>query len=217
MRNRIIAVCTALLLGTLALLQAPAAHAHGSIPIPTATLTSAKFWPVAPRADICVAVGATSIPIGASAQLWNNATFGALGLNAAGNCTTERDASGHYGYPPSRRMTIDTYSAADGRCVKFTNVSPYPTYFAYNDTYTQWTNNPVGWVNTYYASCVGSSLLRQKMTSIAIGFLLGARILSGPSWDGRGMSLTSEIYGPSANTDGNDVGKLYNDYFWGIY
>lgn len=192
------------------LATAGSAQASGPIPIPTATLTSAKFYPMSPNTDICVAVGDTTIPIGSMAQAWNNATGHVLRLNAEGNCVTA-------GYTPSRRMTIDTYSAADGKCVKFTNVSPYPTYFTYGDSYTLWTNNPVGFVNTFYASCYGTTLLRQKYTAIAEGFLLGARILSGPSWNGRGMSTTSQLYGPSANTDGADVGNLYNNFYTGIY
>lgn len=198
------------------LLVTTPAQAQGPIPIPTATLTSVKFYPVATNVDLCVAVGDNTIPIGAMAQAWNNAA-GSLKLNAAGNCLTERQINGTIGYPPSRRMTIDTYSAADGNCVKFTNVSPYPTYFTYADSFTWWTNNPVGYVNTFYATCYGTALLRQKFTAIAEGFLLGARILSGPSWNGRGMSTTSQLYGPSASTDGVDVGNLYNDFYHGIH
>ena len=215
MKKRITALCLALLAAVSVLLPAATAQATGPLPIPTATLTSVKFWPVSVNTTmppVCVAVGATpaELPIAASAQLWNLATGHVLRLDAEGNCVTA-------GYPPSRRMTIDTYSAADGKCVKFANVSPYPTYFTYNDSFTNWTNNPIGFVNTYYASCTGTSLLKQKYAAIAIGFLLGARILSGPSWDGRGMSTTSQLYGPSANTDGHDVANLYLDFYEGIY
>lgn len=188
------------------------ASAAGPNPIPQATLSSYKFWPFAPNVDLCVAVGDTVIPIGVSAQSWNNATGGATGLNAANNCTTERQQDGTIGYPPSRRMTIDTYSAADGKCWNITN-----TVYATADTYRRWTNNPVGWVNRYYEGCYSTPELRAKWTSIVIGMLLGANQLHGSGWDSRVMSTTSGVNYPSASTDGSDMRMNYYGYFYGIY
>jgi hypothetical protein len=113
------------------------------------------------------------------------------------------------------RMTIDTYSAADGQCVKLSN-----TYYATADSYRRWTGSPanvVGWVNRYYEGCWSTALLRQKWTAIAIGEVLGANLLSGSSYAGRGMSATSGLYGPSRNTDGVTMDDLYLGLYEGIY
>ena len=88
---------------------APMVATSGNIPLNSTIFTGYKFWPYAPL-DVCVALGATpaQLPIGAQAQAWNNATYN-LRLNAEANCVTA-------GYSPSTRMTIDSYSAADGSC-----------------------------------------------------------------------------------------------------
>lgn len=203
MKNRII---TLLLLGALALLPTGTAHAAGSEPLPSSIYTGYKFWPYA-VADICVAVGDTTIPIGVAAQAWNNASSG-VALNAESNCATA-------GYPPSRRMTIDTYSAADGRCTKLTN-----TYYSTADTFRRWTGDPanvVGWVNRYYEGCYSTSTARAKNTSIAIGAALGMATLSGSTWASRVMSLNSAVYYPSASTDGPSLTYLYQPRYFGWY
>lgn len=177
------------------------ANAAGSEPLPSSIYTGKKFWPYA-TANICVAVGDTTIPIGVAAQAWNNASAG-VALNAENNCVTA-------GYSPSTRMTIDTYSAADGRCHKITNSS-----YAVGDTYERWTNNPIGWVNTYYSSCYGSANARAKSTSTIIGAILGLKTLSGSTWASRVMSLNSAVIYPSATTDGPALTDLYAPRYFG--
>lgn len=205
--KRITTLFAALMFGAVTL-TAPA-QAAGPLPIPESLLTSDKFWPYATNGQvrICVAVGDTVAPIGKMAQAWNNAT-GTLALDASPNCIAD-------GYAPSLRMTIDTYSAPDGLCTKLTN-----TYIAQADSFHRWTGNPanvVGWVNRYYSSCWGSSLLRDKWTAVAIGRVLGARQLAGTAYNGRGMSSSSQLYGPSASTDGVSIDNLYNEFYEGIY
>jgi hypothetical protein len=211
MRKRIIALCLALLAGLAVLLPVPPANAQETSvsPLPS-TLSSYKFWPMYTGVPnlTCVAVGDTVIPIGVAAQAWNNATGGATQLDASPNCIAE-------GYPPSRRMTIDTYSAADGRCYKLTN-----TYYTTADTWRWWTGNPlnvVGWVNRYYEGCWSTANLRAKWTSLVIGRILGANELSGSTWASRVMSTTSAVIYPSASTDGYDVGNLYLGVYYGRY
>lgn len=204
------ALCTVLGL-TFSAAPAQARLDAGPLPIPQSLLTSYKFWPYAGArsggVQVCVAVGDTVAPIGAMAQAWNNATFG-LALDASNNCVTD-------GYSPSLRMTIDTYSAADGTCYKLTNVGG--GFYASADSFRRWTSNPVGLVNRYYEGCWSTALLRQKWTAIVIGRLLGAAELHGSQYDGRGMSVTSAVYGPSANTDGQTVTDLYYPSYYGIY
>lgn len=211
MKKRITALCLALLLGLLALLPAGPAQARTQttvLPLPS-TLSSYKFWPMfEDQKLICVAVGDTVIPIAAAAQSWNNATGGATRLDASANCLVD-------GYPPSRRMTIDTYSAADGQCYKLTNQN-----YVTDDTWRWWTGDPlnvVGWVNRYYEGCWSTSALRTKWTSLVIGRVLGANALSGSTWASRVMSTTSAVIWPSASTDGNDVGNLYLGVYYGRY
>lgn len=183
---------------------APVSVTAGSEPLPSSIYTGNKFWPYA-MADICVAVGDTTIPIGVAAQAWNNASAG-VALNAEANCVTA-------GYTPSTRMTIDTYSAADGRCHKITNA-----YKAAGDTFDRWTGSPanvVGLVNRYYSSCYGSANARAKSTSTIIGAILGLKTLAGSTWASRVMSLTSAVYYPSASTDGPALTDLYAPRFFG--
>lgn len=208
--KRILAVLAvvALALGVAAA-PAQATPQAGPLPIPQSLLTSDKFWPYAHngRIPICVAVGDSVQPIAKMAQAWNNATH-TLALQASANCITA-------GYTPSLRMTIDTYSAADGRCSKLTN-----TYISQADSFHRWTGNPanvVGWVNRYYEGCWSTSLLRDKWTAIVIGQILGAKQLNGSQYAGRGMSVTSALYGPSANTDGDSIDALYDEFYEGIY
>lgn len=189
------------------LLPTATANAAGTEPLPSSIYTGYKFWPYA-TANICVAVGDTTIPIGVAAQAWNNASVG-VALNAENNCITAP------GYSPSTRMTIDTYSAADGRCTKITN-----QYYSAADTFRRWTGSPenvVGWVNTYYWSCYGTANNRAKSTSTAIGAVLGLATLSGSTWASRVMSLTSAVYYPSASTDGAALSQLYEPRYFGWY
>jgi hypothetical protein len=154
-----------------------------------------------------VAVGDTTIPIAQAAQAWNNASVG-VALNAESNCVTA-------GYTPSTRMTIDTYSSADGRCTKITN-----QYYATADTFRRWTGDPanvVGWVNRYYEGCYSTSNARAKSTSIVIGAVLGLKTLSGSTWASRVMSLNSGVYWPSASTDGPALSYLYEPRYFGWY
>ena len=211
MKNRLIALCLALLCGLAVLLPSAPAQARTTerLPIPQNLLSSDKFWPYATSGSvwICVAVGDTVAPIAKMAQAWNNATS-TLSLDASPNCIAE-------GYAPSKRMTVDTYSAADGNCVKLTN-----TYISQADSFHRWTGNPlnvVAWVNRYYSGCWGTSLLRDKWTGIAIGEALGANTLYGDAYAGRGMSATSALYGPSRNTDGLTIDYLYWNMYEGIY
>lgn len=211
-----IGLCTAVAAGVSAPAEAaaPAPVAvtvaqAGPLPIPTTLLSSDKFWPYATNGSIpiCVAVGDAYAPIAKMAQAWNNAT-NSLALSARANCITA-------GYTPSLRMTIDTYSAQDGQCTKLTN-----TYISQADSFHRWTGNPlnvVGWVNTYYEGCYSTSLLRDKWTAIAIGQVLGAKILYGQQWAGRGMGANSPLYGPSRNTDGATIDNLYYEFYEGIY
>ena len=182
---------------------APMVATSGNIPLNSTIFTGYKFWPYAPL-DVCVALGATpaQLPIGAQAQAWNNATYN-LRLNAEANCVTA-------GYSPSTRMTIDSYSAADGSCWKYTNTS-----YATADTFRRWTNNPVGWVNLYYEGC---QVNKYKWTAFVIGHLLGLQHLSGQTWSSRVMSLsTSTTQYPSASTDGPAVDGLYAPDYFGWY
>lgn len=222
MKKRFIATIGALLLGVLALLV-PSAPAHADWnwgvaapakaqlePLPSSVFTSYKFWPYT-VAHICVAVGDTTIPIGAMAQAWNNASPYGISLTASNNCVNS-------GYTPSTRMTIDTYSAADGRCYKLTNVD-YPSWTTSvsSNGFRLWTNNPVGWVNRYYEGCWGTALLRQKWTALVEGRILGMKELTGSTWASRVMSTTSAVYAPSASTDGPAISDLYNGQYLGWY
>lgn len=206
MKKRITALCLALLCGLAVLLPTAPANAAGSEPLPSSIYTGYKFWPYA-TAWICVAVGDTTIPIAQAAQAWNNASSG-VALDASSNCIAD-------GYSPSTRMTIDTYSAADGRCHKITN-----QYYAAGDTFRRWTGSPanvVGWVNRYYEGCYGTANERAKSTSTVIGAVLGLKTLSGSTWASRVMSLNSAVVWPSASTDGAALTALYEPRYFGWY
>lgn len=164
-----------------------------------------KFWPYDP-AWVCVANGDNGIPIGQAAQAWNNASAG-LYLDYSSNCVTD-------GYTPSTRMTIDTYNAVDGVCVKFTNM----TYALGSDGFRRYTNNPVGWVNMNPTQGCGSTAFRRAhWTSVAIGFIAGLTLHhdNTTTWDSRVMAYRTQdtVAWPPASTDGPSMTGLYTgDY-----
>lgn len=185
---------------------APTEAQHGNIAVPLSILTGIKFWPYA-VANICVANGANELPIGQAAQSWNNATTG-LALTFSNNCVNS-------GYTPSTRMTVDTYDAVDGRCVKLTN-----TTTSIGDTFDRWTNNPIVWVNMNAAQACGSTAFRRAhWTSYGIGRALGAQGLNSSEWANRVMCMCSQdtVAWPSGTTDGVGISNLYNEVYAGTH
>lgn len=177
--------------------------------VPTNILTSYKFWPYDP-AWVCVANGDNGIPIAQAAQAWNNASSG-LYLDYSSNCVVD-------GYTPSTRMTIDTYNAADGNCVKVTNDS----YAVGSDGFRRYTNNPVGWVNTNAAQgCTSTAFRRAHWTSYAIGRIIGLvghRDVNDTTWDSRVMAYrTQDTIAWAESYSGSAISGLYQGAYVGIY
>lgn len=176
---------------------------------PTNILTSYKFWPYDP-AWVCVANGDNGIPIAQAAQAWNNASAG-LYLDYSSNCVTD-------GYTPSTRMTIDTYNAADGNCVKVTN----DAYAVGSDGFRRYTNNPIGWVNVNAAQgCTSTAFRRAHWTSYAIGRIIGLvghRDVNDTTWDSRVMAYrTQDTIAWAEPYSGSAITHMYQGDYIGIY
>lgn len=158
------------------------------------TVTGYSFW----TPSVCVANGSNFLPIGVAAQSWNNQTD-LLTLQASNNCVNA-------GYTPSRRMTITTYSATDGKCFKVTNTE--------HDSLGRWTNNPIGWININPSySCTTTDTAVAHYTTQVIGYIMGLMWTNSAGLNSRVMNNTAFSVSnvPYATAyDGNDMDNFYS-------
>lgn len=180
--------------------------AGGSIPAQAIephppTINGARFW----TGSLCVDGSAINGPyyrVGYQAQQWNLrvGNSSVLALSYQDDCAAA-------GYPASRRMVVGTFSNPDKPCLLLTNAA-YSTYNGMD----RWTAGPGMYLNTYFASCVGSQNRRDHYVSAAIGYMLGLEHLNSSGYNSRVMNHTDWSRDNVTVAD-----QASGDLVWSIY
>lgn len=169
-----------------------------------ADINGYKFW----SPSICIDasdINGQYYPISTLAQRWNIVSQGALALDYSNDCAAD-------GYPPSRRMVVNTFSnASNPNCIVFTN-----TEFTGYHGFSRWTNGPGAYFNTAKSCMTSGQTIRNHWLSEGIGFLLGLQSLDSDSYNSRVMNNTSysQVNVPQADYNSGDT--MFNIYS-GVY
>lgn len=197
------------------LLGAQMIPAHAALE-PLADMNRAKYT----NGVICVGstLDPAYYPVGATAQLWNNAvnpdgtyppgSYPPLQLDFSTNCAAD-------GYAPSQRMTIGTFSNSSyNGCLYFTNLGRIPA--GGDSQLDHWTQGPGVYINTGISGCVSTAFRRGHQVTAGIGYALGLQLLTSSGWASRVMCTCSldTIRSPD-NTSAYRVWQIYAGSFGG--
>jgi len=153
-----------------------------------------KFW----TGSICIdgsGINSDRYLVAYLAQQWNlrvnNPDY--LSLQYEDDCAAA-------GYPPSRRMVVGAYNNPnDPYCT-----TPVNQQYADYGGFHRWTNGPGVYLNIGQLNCVSSQNRRSHLVSMAIGNVLGLKLLNSAGYNSRVMNQTAysydNIYLPDQNS-----------------
>lgn len=182
---------------------------------PLADMNGAKYI----NGVICVGstLDPAYYPVGATAQLWNNAvnpdpetqppgSTPPIQLDFSTNCAND-------GYIASHRMTIGTFNNPNyNGCLYFTNLGRTPA--GGDSQLDYWTQGPGVYINVGISGCVSTAQRRGHQVTAAIGYALGLQLLTSSGWASRVMCTCSldTIRSPD-NTSVYRVWQMYTGSF----